>query len=561
MKLQSIKINKIIISNPILPIPITKSVLIAPQKVSNPVVSNPRNLKPVSIVTNPSWRDPNPNLVISPNNKLIIAENKTDVVEIRKPSRIKFLQGGVFNFKLKKLMSNDILVTGVPNNVNSVFQSTSKRNYKAKHPVTNTTMQGLRGCATGVSESSLMTTKEYYEQIANDNMAFTFNAIVPKSQNSYSSAQKAWFLYCETMKTNYLLTVVPPFWREIAEKLPNKMPFKLFMFKGFLSFCVNNKGGKPIKAGSAINYLSAVRKYFQDNGMSADVAMYDTSAELTSARNGLTNEWVGIPGHSKASSQKIPLTADRIVEVQENLLDIKNSCLDCCLYTENITQYSLVCRSSELIYCNDSDHHLISDKVIFVMMPSGQGKYKGIQPAKPLFIESSLAKDFHEDRLCGHIVTIDDSKKDIGGIGDRIPHNRQLNQSSDSLFDLSVIMFRCAKKCQPRKGEPFFSSSIPGSEFVLRRHHLDSWFKKIAEYFNLDPSKISSHSLRYAGASALKAAGYDDSVIMKMGRWDSLAFLRYIRLSIKTYNDAANALALKSTLSWKDVNMMCPAVC
>jgi hypothetical protein len=46
----------------------------------------------------------------------------------------------------------------------------------------------------------------------------------------------------------------------------------------------------------------------------------------------------------------------------------------------------------------------------------------------------------------------------------------------------------------------------------------------MAIYFSLDPTRISSHSLRIGGASALAAAGVPDYIILDMGRWKSLVF-------------------------------------
>ena len=57
--------------------------------------------------------------------------------------------------------------------------------------------------------------------------------------------------------------------------------------------------------------------------------------------------------------------------------------------------------------------------------------------------------------------------------------------------------------------------------------------RQVARALNLqnqaiDPDLIGAHSLRAGGAMALKLHGYDDTTIMKMGRWTSLTFLQYI---------------------------------
>ena len=48
----------------------------------------------------------------------------------------------------------------------------------------------------------------------------------------------------------------------------------------------------------------------------------------------------------------------------------------------------------------------------------------------------------------------------------------------------------------------------------------------------IHPDLIGAHSLRAGGAMALRLHGFEDTVIMKMGRWTSLTFLQYIHTQI-----------------------------
>ena len=53
----------------------------------------------------------------------------------------------------------------------------------------------------------------------------------------------------------------------------------------------------------------------------------------------------------------------------------------------------------------------------------------------------------------------------------------------------------------------------------------------LAEH-GIDPDLVGAHSLRAGGAMALKLHGFDDTTIMKIGRWTSLTFLQYIHNQI-----------------------------
>ena len=48
----------------------------------------------------------------------------------------------------------------------------------------------------------------------------------------------------------------------------------------------------------------------------------------------------------------------------------------------------------------------------------------------------------------------------------------------------------------------------------------------------IDPDMVGAHSLRAGGAMAMKLHGFDETTIMKMGRWRSLTFLMYIHSQI-----------------------------
>ena len=49
---------------------------------------------------------------------------------------------------------------------------------------------------------------------------------------------------------------------------------------------------------------------------------------------------------------------------------------------------------------------------------------------------------------------------------------------------------------------------------------------------SIDHDLVGTHSLRAGGAMALKLHGYDNTTIMKMGRWTSLIYLQYTQNQI-----------------------------
>jgi hypothetical protein len=433
--------------------------------------------------------------------------------------------------------------------------SKSKLKYKSKHPVTNITMRGLRGTKKGVSESSLMTQQQYFDLLYNDSLSFTFNSIVPNSQTTYSSMQKPWFDYCQTIGTSPTLTIVPEAFNNLQRRV-GKLPFdfRIFALRGFLSYLVNNKNGKPIKPRSAGNYLSAVRKYLQDSNI--NIKFMDNSPFLTADRAGLLHEAAGLPGNAIADTGTLPVTIDMIEVARDDLLDIIKSILHLALWTFCCISYTRLCRLCELVKVSGTEHHLLSDNVVFTLMPKALGIYKGVQPIRFEFVRSYDMDNVNWNRVTGHYIDLTDSKRDPFGRGDRCPHERQLVIGPDSVFCLTQVLFTWSSHARPAKGQPFFSSSSTG--FILTRPMINKWFKMIANHFNLNKKRVRPHSLRYAGACGLAALNVPPYIIMKMGRWDTLTFLRYIKVSIASYVSSAIALANRWNFSLRDVQLLCP---
>jgi len=92
----------------------------------------------------------------------------------------------------------------------------------------------------------------------------------------------------------------------------------------------------------------------------------------------------------------------------------------------------------------------------------------------------------------------------------------------------------------------------------LSRHDMSKALKAVAVRARLDPSRISPHSLRYGGASALAAANRPSYLIQQLGRWKSLAFLHYIHLSEGLLAAAQSVLSDPSVFTLADIQKFHP---
>ena len=82
---------------------------------------------------------------------------------------------------------------------------------------------------------------------------------------------------------------------------------------------------------------------------------------------------------------------------------------------------------------------------------------------------------------------------------------------------------------------------------------LTAAIKRVAREMGLDPQRYHTHSLRIGVASMLAAAQVPDYMIQKLGRWKSVAFLEYIRLSKRSFEAALTAVSNPTVLTANDI--------
>ena len=59
----------------------------------------------------------------------------------------------------------------------------------------------------------------------------------------------------------------------------------------------------------------------------------------------------------------------------------------------------------------------------------------------------------------------------------------------------------------------------------------------------IDSNKYSGHSFQIGAATTAAQNGMEDSIIKTLGRWESLAYLRYVKIPRKQLADYSSILA------------------
>ena len=108
---------------------------------------------------------------------------------------------------------------------------------------------------------------------------------------------------------------------------------------------------------------------------------------------------------------------------------------------------------------------------------------------------------------------------------------------------ISIIISRQAGVCPVETLLRYCSArgSVPGPLFQhlngvpVTRTEFDEWLAGVIKYCGLDSTRYKGHSFRIGAASHAAASGYSDTQIRLLGRWQSDAFKRYIRLASLSY--------------------------
>ena len=98
-----------------------------------------------------------------------------------------------------------------------------------------------------------------------------------------------------------------------------------------------------------------------------------------------------------------------------------------------------------------------------------------------------------------------------------------------------------------------FIFHIPEMNWTLKPPYFTSRLKQLGVHFGLDPSRISSHSLRIGGATTLAAAGLTDGDVRGVGDRKSNAFMQYVRKNVELFARAQAAMTSAQALTVQDV--------
>jgi hypothetical protein len=361
---------------------------------------------------------------------------------------------------------------------------------------------------------------------------FLWDSILDSTKTSYQSGWRHFQTFVVHFGTNVTLSTIPECWPEFAARYP-LFQFEVAVILSFMAYLRFNIGVTP---STVCTYLSAVR--FMLGNSHVDSSFMDTAPAIKNARQGMYNNWRMVTGITAADRVRLPFTIDQIMFAHSDIINVADSFRHICCFTALCAGFILCARKSELFPTSKCDHHLRGCDVSFTVLYHD----------KELSVVSSDVHLYPQSSLLSVEITIRSAKNDVAGQGFRFTFPCRHVLDPDDAFDFCSVMYLWSILGRPAPLDPFFSTRrdpIGGKKasWKMSPEYVVGVMRKASSHFSLDPKRFSMHSLRIGGASAMAAAGIPHYVIQKTGRWKSLAFLNYIRLSSNAFESAQRALS------------------
>jgi len=361
---------------------------------------------------------------------------------------------------------------------------------------------------------------------------FFKNSICENTNDTYKYGWKYWLEMADWLKLDPLLSAPPSYWVK-SSYIFNFGTSCFLMFLCFLSTM------KMLSPGTITNYVSAVRYHL--SMANVDTSYLDTSPYIKKVKVGMWNMYR--KKNPVVTTKTLPLSCDMFLYGCKYVFN-KADRFHFAIRTALAVMRSCLLRASETVFRPKTDHHLLSDDIVFEIQKNGTIFYRPSYQVADIFL--------HE--LTGVAINVRSAKNDKHGIGHNMPFNK--SSYNDQGYCLTNYMFEWSKFANLKTNEPFFTCN---SNWMLSYKQLNYAHKSIARHLGFDSKLFSCKSSRIGGACALSLAGFPDSYIMKAGRWASLAFLIYVRQCIKAFSEGLRAICNPSIFTMDDVRKLIPS--
>jgi hypothetical protein len=343
-------------------------------------------------------------------------------------------------------------------------------------------------------------------------------SVTDGTRRAYATAWSCWSDFATKFAVDPFLQA-PPAGYAPAESW---LSFPQATVLAFIAYAFTERG---LRATTISGYLAGVAYTLKCKGI--DCTCF-TTVPVLMAKSGISL----LDRQREAQSERshLPFTLDMILRYKKRHGNrvFKSHCI----YTAMMVAYTLLLRISEYALTK-ANHFLRTQDVGFT---TGAG-----------VIPSHQCHTIEWSAVTGVVFTIRSAKNDIEGVGHRMAFTKKAS-GGDCICE---IAWAWARRARGTANQLFMS--MMSERWVLSPDQMSSAVQSVAAEMGFSRRRFSPHSLRYGGASALAAAGAPSYVIQTVGRWKSLAFLQYLKLSRSILDGVHEAITNPKVLTANDV--------
>ena len=381
-------------------------------------------------------------------------------------------------------------------------------------------------------------------------------SVLPSTRVTYSTGEKMWLTVMAAIGTDPYMRIQNPAW--IAGEMifaGTSITWRETCVLAFLA--ATREAPRALTPKAAFNYLSAARKFLQNGGV--DTTFLENSQYIRNTKASMQIAFRLQTGITDKDTLRLPVSGDMITGHHNAVKGTGNyTILDLAVFTAEILAYTTLSRVSEYLETRARDtvnargardtvnargaHTLRSNDVMFEFSDGAI-----------LAAHDVAGRQFA--KVVGCLVNIRTAKNDKTGRGHRYYFTKS-TPGDQTMYCITWVLWNYAQRARPAEGRSLFY--IPALKWTLRPTYLNKRLRAMARMYGLDETRVSSHSLRIGGATALAAAGLHEYEIKQMGGWKSDVFLEYARNTTQMFARARTALARKGATTIQTTKRLHP---
>lgn len=461
--------------------------------------------------------------------------------------------------------------------INEIVTSLSFDNNKNTKVIPFTSISGSITTATAIKETSsrnalhptnnkefnrIINTKVLHDNqqdfmmscLSNANLC-VWESVGAGTKLTYQTGFRHFEEFVRLYETDIRSEIIPPSWNEHTNIYKTYFSFKESVILGYL--CYLRFDGSEITPKAAFVYLSGVR--FMLTAIGVDTSFIDTSIYIKRCKTGMMNMYRREDGNKECETGCLPLFWAAILS-HRTFTNLHPTFLNKLKQMGLEFGFITVSRPCEIVKTPTTDHNILSEHIVFDIKTENE----------ILKIPSCDVSSFEEDWITGATITIGLSltKNDLEGKANTYYYEKKKRQTSstgvpvtddEDFYCFVRSLYASAVTNMPKKGESFFTCNTDKKKFRLTYQHYGAAVKKAAQLSGIqDTTGYTQKSTRVGAATTMAAANMPDYTIKYLGRWKSLAFMDYIRVSLGQFEQALSLLTNKDTFTLEQARQCNP---